>query len=131
MKLQRQISRVVGEKEYEKWVIVVPPPRIRELGWREGMELEAIVRGDELVIRPLENKPEKPKRMTYEEFKEIIREELEKAPEGLTWTQIKGRRSELYQKVPNNLWVRMLEQDIGLVRVKDSRTGKTIWRLKG
>lgn len=67
-------------------------------------------------------------KMTYEEFKKIIKEELEKEAAGLSWTEIKSRRSELYQKVPNNLWVRTLESDIGLMREKVGL--KTIWRLK-
>jgi hypothetical protein len=66
--------------------------------------------------------------MTYEEFVKIIREELEKEPKGLSWADIKKRRPELYQKVPNNRWVRNLESEIGLVRVKVGT--KIIWRLK-
>lgn len=29
MKLQKQLSRKVGEKEYPKWVIIVPPKKNR------------------------------------------------------------------------------------------------------
>lgn len=68
------------------------------------------------------------KKMTYEEFKQIIEEELRKAPEGLTWTQIRERRPEIYQKFPANQWVRMMEKDIGLIRLK--KAGKTLWRVK-
>ena len=118
-------------KEYYKWVVVIPPSQIEELGWTEGMELTSRVKDNMLIIEPATTNPiksKKPRKMTYEEFKRIIKEELEKVPEGLTWAQIKKRRPELYQKVPNNLWVRMLEQDIGLTREKIG--GKTIWRLR-
>ena len=65
--------------------------------------------------------------MTYEEFKQIIKEELEKAPNGLTWSQIRERRPELYQKFPANQWVRQMEKDIGLIRSR--KAGKVIWKL--
>lgn len=66
--------------------------------------------------------------MTYEEFKQIIKDELEKTPDGLTWTQIRERRPELYQRFPANQWVRQMEKDIGLVREKVK--GKVYWMLK-
>lgn len=66
--------------------------------------------------------------MTYEEFRQIIEQELKKAPHGLTWTQIRERRPEIYQKFPANQWVRRMEKDIGLMRSK--KAGKVIWRLK-
>jgi len=65
--------------------------------------------------------------MTYEEFRQIIMEELEKAPEGLTWTQIRERRPELYQRWPNNKWVHRLE-DVGLIRERVK--GRLIWRIE-
>jgi len=73
-------------------------------------------------------RPEGTKKMTYEEFKQIIKEELEKAPNGLTWTQIRERRPELYQRFPANQWVRRLEKDIGLVRERIK--GRTVWKAK-
>jgi len=66
--------------------------------------------------------------MSYEEFKKIIKETLEKAPNGLTWTQIRERRPALYQKFPANQWVRRMEKDIGLIRTR--KVGKTLWSLK-
>jgi hypothetical protein len=122
------VSRETEGKEYYKWVIVIPPEQIDRLGWSEGMELDSIVKGDGLLIRPMTEPPEKSEKMTYEVFKKIIKEELEKEPKGLTWTDIKSRRPELYQKVPNNLWVRTLEREIGLIKEKVGT--KTIWRLK-
>lgn len=66
--------------------------------------------------------------MAYEEFKQIIKDELEKTPDGLTWTQIRERRPELYQRFPANQWVRQMEKDIGLVREKVK--GRVYWMLK-
>lgn len=73
------------------------------------------------------------KKMSYEEFRDIIRETLEKNPEGLAWKEIK-RLANLQQKVPNNRWVRRLEGDIGLVRkeeIRQQEVKRTIWRLEG
>lgn len=51
MKLQKQLSRKVGDKEYSKWVITIPPKQIKELGWSEGEFLESNVNTQELIIR--------------------------------------------------------------------------------
>jgi len=50
MRLQKQKSRKVGDKEYSKYVIIVPPDRIETLGWHEGEELTDQVQGKKLVI---------------------------------------------------------------------------------
>lgn len=74
------------------------------------------------------HRPKGTKEMTYEEFKNIIKTELLKEPKGLTWTQIRERRPELYQRWPANQWVRQMEKDIGLTRERVK--GTPIWRLK-
>ena len=51
MKLQKQLSRKVGNKEYPKWVVIVPPKQIDTLGWKEGEYLESEVNNQELIIR--------------------------------------------------------------------------------
>ncbi len=50
MRLQKQLSKKIGDKEYAKYVIVVPPKTIDKLKWKEGEELEAEVKGDKLII---------------------------------------------------------------------------------
>lgn len=52
MKLQKQLSRRFSGKEYPKWVIVLPPTLVEKLGWKEGYDLEADVRGTDLRLRP-------------------------------------------------------------------------------
>jgi len=128
MKLQRHLAREVGGKEYYKWVITIPPKHVEALGWKEGDELESRVNKGSLIIKKADLSKRHPK-MTYEEFRDKIAELLKREPQGLNWTEIK-KRLNLPQKVPNNLWVRMMENDIGLIRKLDSRTGKVIWRLK-
>lgn len=51
MRLQRQVSRRTERKEYSKYVVVIAPEKVERLGWKEGEELEEIVRGDSLIIR--------------------------------------------------------------------------------
>jgi antitoxin component of MazEF toxin-antitoxin module len=51
VKLQKQLSRHFGGREYPKWVVVLPPKLVRELGWREGQELRAEKQGRGLRLR--------------------------------------------------------------------------------
>ena len=52
MKLQKRLNRRVAGKDYVKWVVTIPPAQIELLGWREGEDLEAEVRGATLTLRP-------------------------------------------------------------------------------
>ena len=36
MKLQKQLSRKSGNVVYPKYVVVIPPDKIKEARWREG-----------------------------------------------------------------------------------------------
>lgn len=68
-----------------------------------------------------------PRPKNYEKFRAPIERILKRAKEPLTWAEIKEKAG-FEQKVPNNKWVRWLEEDIGLVREK-TKEGKTVWRL--
>jgi formylmethanofuran dehydrogenase subunit D len=50
LKLQKQLSRKVGEKEYSKYVITISPKQIEKLGWREGQDLAGKIRQGKLII---------------------------------------------------------------------------------
>lgn len=54
MKLQKQLSRKVEGKEYPKWVVTIPPDKIKEVGWKEGMELRVSVEKQKIVLKPVE-----------------------------------------------------------------------------
>lgn len=64
---------------------------------------------------------------SYEKFKLQVEAILKGQPVGLSWTEIKQQLG-LKQNVPNNKWVRMMEKDIGLLRVTEK--GKKLWKLK-
>jgi antitoxin component of MazEF toxin-antitoxin module len=129
MRLLKQVSRMIGENEYSKWIIIVPPSQVEELEWKEGEELESHVKGKSLLIRPLTTKKESPRKMSYLDFREKIATVLKTEPNGLSWTEIR-QRLQLPQKVPNNLWVATMEREIGLLRKLDSKTAKVIWKLE-
>lgn len=50
----------MGGKEYTKWVIVLPPSIVRQLGWKEGQELKTQIDGRTLRMRPFVRAPEDP-----------------------------------------------------------------------
>lgn len=58
MRLQKHSTRKVGNKEYGKYVVVIPPEHIEELEWEEGQELASEVKGKKLVISPKEESEE-------------------------------------------------------------------------
>ena len=58
--------------------------------------------------------------------KDALYGQLRANPTGLTWTELKGKL-QLPQKVPNNKWVRRMEKDIDLVRLKDVRG--LVWKI--
>ncbi|MCV0372986.1 MAG: hypothetical protein K5793_05470 [Nitrosarchaeum sp.] len=51
MKLQKQVNRIVGDKEYSKWVVAIPPEKIDEAGWKVGDEIDAIVKHHEIILK--------------------------------------------------------------------------------
>jgi len=52
MKLQRHRNRKIGDKVYDKWIVVVPPETVRDLRWDPDQELESETEGRRLVLRP-------------------------------------------------------------------------------
>jgi hypothetical protein len=56
--------------------------------------------------------------MRYTDFKEGIRVELGRHPEGLTWMELKLRLALPYAR-PCPTWVRQMEEEIGLVRTRN------------
>ena len=50
-KLQKQLSRKVGNKEYSKYVIVMPSEEIKKAGFREGQELKIETKEGKIIIK--------------------------------------------------------------------------------
>jgi len=65
--------------------------------------------------------------MKYEEFKESIRTELKRNPEGRTWKELKESLSLPYSR-PCPTWTKELEKDISLRR--DEKKGRElVWKV--
>ena len=52
MRLHKLVNREYEGTTYYRWTVSISPKRVRELGWTEGQELEAVVRGSSLWIQP-------------------------------------------------------------------------------
>jgi antitoxin component of MazEF toxin-antitoxin module len=50
MRLQKQLSRKVGNKEYAKYVAVIPPKIVKEVRLKEGDELTMRVENKKIII---------------------------------------------------------------------------------
>jgi len=50
MRLQKQLGRRVGNKEYAKWVLVIPPEKVEESGFKEGEELDVTIKDKKIII---------------------------------------------------------------------------------
>jgi len=74
------------------------------------------------------NNPERKPRSSYTEFSSKVAKVLKAASKPLTWTEIRTEAA-LPQAFPNNQWVHRMEQDIGLVRRRES-SGIIHWQLK-
>lgn len=132
MKLQKVKAYKLAKDRWQfKYQITVPETTIDKLGWKEGNELKDTIKGESLVIDLAPDIPKKPRRvittkLTYPQFRDEVRRVLQYS-DGLTWTQVRNQLK-LDQVVPNNKWVRQMEKDIGLQRVKVS-DGSILWRL--
>ena len=133
MKLQKVYAYNYGTKSQYKYVITLPEDLIYKLDWDTGSELDAKIVNEKIQIsfvsRPIKNQKSKivESKMTYNEFREKIQKSLEYRDDGATWTELRDQLA-LEQVVPNNKWVRQLEKDIGLKRIRDMRG--VVWRIK-
>ena len=65
--------------------------------------------------------------MRYVDFRDRIKNDLRRNPQGFTWRQLKERLDLPYQS-PCQEWVKRLEKEIGLKREKGS--GRAfIWKV--
>lgn len=133
MKLQKQRAYKLPDNRWQyKYVITLPESVIDKLGWQAGSELQATIRDKSVVVDFVSNPVKRGRRivadkMTYDEFRDKIKGTLEYNDKGMTWTQIRDKLK-LNQVVPNNKWVRRMEKDIGLIRVKGT-DGVVLWRM--
>ncbi len=66
--------------------------------------------------------------MKYETFRREVERVLDRRKKLMTWEEIKSCSEKLRQKAPYHVYVRKLQADIGLVRLKSG--GKNLWGLR-
>lgn len=132
MKLQKIHAYTYQNKSHFKYIITLPENLINQLKWESGSELNAEQQDDKIhisfVSKPKNNakpKSAEPK-ITYSEFREKIRTALEYKDDDITWAELR-EQLELEPIVPNSTWVKQLEKDIGLKRIRN--TNGVIWRI--
>ena len=64
----------------------------------------------------------------YVDFRDRIRDELRRTPEGLTWAQLKDRLDLPYDR-PCQTWIRQMEREIGLTRARGTERAY-LWTLR-
>lgn len=52
MKVQKRLNRKVGDKEYAKWEVDIPPAIIKAAGWKDGIDLDVEVKDQKVTLRP-------------------------------------------------------------------------------
>ena len=65
--------------------------------------------------------------MRYVDFRDVIRQELLRHPEGRTWAELRDGLALPYAR-PCPTWTRELEQELGLVRAKGEGRA-LLWKL--
>ena len=127
MKLQKSISRRLGDKEYSKFQVAIPNNFITQLSWEAGDNLEGKVTTKGLLICKTEEK-QRQKKTDYEQFKDIVTRTLASVPEGCTWTELRLKAG-LTQVTPSPIWVRMMDDEGILKRFQEPSTSRIIWKL--
>ena len=133
MKLQKVKAYKLDRDRWQfKYVITLPELTVQVVGWMEGTELKATAQKNAILLEEGESLPKRERRvittkMPYPEFRDKVKQTLQYSDNGMTWTQIR-EKLKLDQVVPNNKWVRQMEKDIGLMRVKRS-DGVVVWRV--
>lgn len=133
MKLQKVKAYKLDRDKWQfKYQVTVPEVSVEKLGWKEGIELAESVQEGAWVVTVAPEGSKKHRRvittkMSYEEFRDRVKQTLEYSDKGMTWTEIRAHLK-LDQVVPNNKWVRQMEKDIGLMRVKRA-DGIIVWRV--
>jgi len=127
MKLQRSISRRMNGKEYVKHQIVIPNSAVDQLEWCPGDYLEGRRTGKGFLLYKVEPKPHM-RKPSYEQFKEAVTDILMALPQGCTWSELRSKTG-LNQLTPSPLWVKRMEGEKSLERIRDPTTSRIVWKI--
>jgi len=68
--------------------------------------------------------------MKYEEFKKEVERVLLEKGKPTSWSEIRNSSDKLDQSVPYHGYVQKLHGEIGLIEIKDRKSGKKLWALR-
>ena len=69
-------------------------------------------------------------KMKYEEFKKEVERILSEKGRPSSWSEIRNSSDKLDQRVPYHGYVQKLRGEIGLIEIKDRKTGRRTWALR-
>ena len=127
MRLQRSVSRRLNGKEYVKHQIVIPNSAVGQLGWCSGDYLEGRRTGKGFLLYKVEPR-QRTERPSYQQFKEAVTNILMALPQGCTWSELRSKTG-LNQLTPSPIWVKRLEGERSLERVRDPTTSRAVWKI--
>jgi hypothetical protein len=110
-----------------KYQVVIPDHVMQQIGWSHGDDLEARINAKGLLVikRQLEQPIEEP---DYEQFKHAVTKALTALPNGCVWSELRLKAG-LCQMTPSPIWVKRMEDEGCLERIRDSVTARLVWRL--
>jgi bifunctional DNA-binding transcriptional regulator/antitoxin component of YhaV-PrlF toxin-antitoxin module len=129
VQVQRHKTLKYGERQHYQDYITIPADLSETLGLRPGQVMKCVLSGSGNSLTYIEV-TEKPSsgRMKYEEWRDIIRHVAPAAGGWKTYDQISGEGN-ISMKTAPAYWVKLAENDIGLIRKRDTRTNRIQWDL--
>ena len=127
MKLQRSVSRRIGRREYVKHQVVIPNDIVTLIRWNSGDHIEARISKKGLLLCRIDA-PQSSRKLDYEQFKAAVTAALMSTPQGHSWSELRARAG-LEQITPSPIWVRRMEEENRLERIRDREASQVIWKL--
>jgi hypothetical protein len=100
---------------------------VQKLGWGQGDQLESRINARGLLLYKVERRNQI-RATGYDSFREAITRVLITLPKGCTWSELR-QKTDLPQLTPSPIWVRRMEDEKHLERIRDPKTSQVIWRL--
>ena len=121
------VNNKVAGKVYTRYRVEYPRDIVERAGWNAKQRLTFRVDAKRNVIVTAAAPKEKPKKTTFEEFRDaVIQIVRSDSTKDWTWCRIRSVNSAL-PKTPSALWVDKMERECGLERVNGPNG--MIWQL--
>lgn len=123
-----RVSRRIGEKQYFKSELAIPRSLMQQAQWSDSQEAKIeLVDKNKILVTPIAPvvKSTKP---SYESFSEEVVRILNQYPEGCEWSRIRDLSGRLPER-PCALWAHRMEEEHGLMRIRNGKTSRVLWKL--